>query len=244
MLALEYVRAIKKTGAKIEARVIKRLGNGYNDLSCGEIMSASGIRQKYSESGKFPSVPTEVEPIYSALANEGKILDFGAYKQLLYRHALLVNEGELECIFDSSRELASFIKDTALDAKNSDEFIEKLSSKSFTRSRLMRVLLYSILGVKDVKKELSFTRLLASTKTGREILKNAKKSGLTVITKHSDGRALSQAEKEILELDYKLDTLYLSLLKNGECPSDAYKIMPILKENPEPQISVRGPLVK
>ena len=93
----------------------------------------------------------------------------------------------------------------------------------------MRVLLYSILGVNDVKKELNFTRLLSSNEAGREILKNAKKSGLTVITKHSDSRALTDTEKEILELDYKLDTLYLSLLKNGECPSNAYKTVPTIK---------------
>ena len=229
MLATEYVRAIKKTGAKIEARVIKRLGNGYNDTSDGEIMSASGIRHRYVESGEFPSVPAEAEKIYSDLAYEGKILDFSAYKQLLYRHTLLTNESELECAFDSSREIASFIKDTALNTKNADEFIENLSSKSFTRSRIMRVLLYSILGVNNVRKELSFTRLLSSNGAGREILKSAKKSGLTVITKHADSRTLTDEEKEILELDYKLDALYLSLLKNGECPSNAYKKTPAIK---------------
>ncbi len=229
MLALEYVRAIKAMGAKLEARVIKRVGKDYNDLGVGEFMSASGIREKYYDSGEFLSVPNELRDLYTDLAKNGKILDFTAFKQLLYRHALIASRQELEASFDSTKELASLIKDAAVSAKSADEFIESLSSKSYTRSRIIRVLIYSIFKIKAIDKELNYTRLLGATDMGREIIKNAKKSGLCIITKHSDAHALTPREREALELDYNLDMLYLSLLSSGEEPSGAFKQMPILK---------------
>ncbi len=229
MLALEYVRAIKKMGAKIEPRAIKRIGNGYNDTSVGEFMSASGIREKYQSDGEFLSVPESTREQYYALASEGKILDFDAFNALLYRYALLCEQSELEGTFDSTPELASLIKNAVVNSKNADEFLQALSSKAFTRARILRVLLYSIFNVKSIERELNYTRLLGANDGGKEILKNAKKSGLCVITKHSDSRTLSEKEKEALSLDYALDMLYLSLQKSPDAPSEAYKKMPILK---------------
>lgn len=229
ILAIEYVRAIRSTKSLIEPRVIKRKGKSYNDSSVGEIMSASGIRAKYYNDGEIISVPNANFDLYCELANGGKVLDLNSFNSLLFHHALITPLTVLSSVFDSSSELASLIKDAAVSSKSADEFLEKLSSKSFTRSRIMRVLLYSIFEVKDIARELSYTRLLGANKSGRQILKNAKKSGLTVITKHSDTRALTNGQREALSLDYSLDMLYLSLLKNGEAPSEAYKKMPMLK---------------
>lgn len=229
MLALEYVRAIKSIGAHVEPRVIKRIGKGYNDLGEGAVMSASGIREKYVTSSEISSVPEALLPIYNELINDGKVLDFSAFNSLLYRHAITTSQLNLAKAFDSTSELAALIKNAAISTKSADEFLGALSSKSYTRSRIMRVLLYSIFGVKSVEKELSYTRLLGANEDGREIIKNAKKAGFAVITKHSDARNLTEKQKENLELDYSLDMLYLSLLKNGEAPSEAYKKMPIIK---------------
>jgi hypothetical protein len=132
-------------------------------------------------------------------------------------------------VFDSTPELAALIKDASVSSKNADEFLNGLSSKSYTRARIMRVLLYSLFGVKSIDRELSYTRLLGANECGREIIKNAKKSPLAVITKHSDMRVLTEGQREALSLDYALDMLYLSLLKSGEAPSEAYKKMPIIK---------------
>ncbi len=229
ILAIEYVRAIKSTASEIEPRVIKRTGKGYSDVSVGEIMSAGGIREKYYKDGEIISVPKENSDLYCSLAKDGEILDLYAFKSLLYRHALITSQLDLASVFDSTPELAALIKDASVSSKNADEFLNGLSSKSYTRARIMRVLLYSLFGVKSIDRELSYTRLLGANERGREIIKNAKKSPLAVITKHSDMRVLTEGQREALSLDYALDTLYLSLLKSGEAPSEAYKKMPIIK---------------
>ena len=227
MLALEYVRAIKSLDAKVEPRVIKRIGKGYNDTGMDDIMSASGIRQKYYKDGELVSVPKCVYNFYLDLIKDGKILDFSAFKSLLYRHALMVTQIELEDVFDSTSELSALIKKSALSAKNADNFLDELSSKNYTRSRILRVLLCSIFKVKTIEKQLNYTRLLGANSVGREIIKNSKKSALTIITKHADARNLTESEKKYLELDYSLDMLYLSILKDSEAPNNAFKKLPI-----------------
>lgn len=229
MLAVEYIRAINKKGAKISPIAIKRIGAGYNDTSKQEIMSASGIREELYNTGKIITVPNEAKEKYDPAIKEGKVLDIKKTKDFLYRLALVTPKESFAKAYDSCNEIATIIKDSANNSKNGEEFFEGLSSKSYTRARLCRTILYAIYGVTNVDKAPKFTRLLGANKHGREILSNAKKSSLTVVTKHSDAKSLDENYKNMLNTLYEIDKMHLSLMQNESSLKDAYSKKPILK---------------
>lgn len=229
MLAVEYIRAINKKGAKITPFAIKRIGAGYNDTSKQEIMSASGIREEFYTTGKITTVPYEVQEKYAIAIKEGKVLDIKKTKDFLYRLALVIPKEAFASAYDSCNEIAAIIKDSANNSKNGEEFYFGLSSKSYTRSRICRAILYAIYGVNNVDKAPKFTRLLGANKNGREILSSAKKSSLAVITKHGDARVLDQNDKNMLDTLYEIDKMHLSLMQSESSLKEAYSKKPILK---------------
>lgn len=229
MLAVEYIRAINKKGAKITPFAIKRVGAGYNDTSKQEIMSASGIREDFYATGKISTVPNEVQEKYSIAIKEGKVLDIKKTKDFLYRLALVIPKDALAKAYDSCNEIATIIKDSANNSKNGEEFLLGLSSKSYTRARICRTILYAIYGVTNVDKAPKFTRLLGANKNGREILSSAKKSSLTVVTKRSDAKYLDENDINMLDILYEIDKMHLTLMQNESSLKDAYSKKPILK---------------
>ena len=229
MLALEYIRAIKKKGLPLEYVAIKRTGAFYNDVSFGEIMSASAIRKHFFELGEMVSVPECVVDLYGDTVSRGRVVKGRSFNNLLYSHCVLAGL-EKQKIFDTSPEMVSLIKETANNACSGDDFVSKLSSKAFTTARLKRSILYSMFNVQEVDFTPEFTVLLGMDSKGQLLLSGIKKkSALTVITKHSDGKELSEIAKKMLKTLYKLDSVHNALLGDKSTPKDAYKNKPIIK---------------
>ncbi len=229
MLAVEYIRAINKKGAKIKPYAIKRSGAGYNDNSCQEIMSATGIRENFYKASKIISVPGQAKEKYNEIITKKEFLNLALAKDLLYRLALVIPKATIEGAYDSCGEIASLIKDTANNSKNGEEFINALSSKTYTRARILRVLIYSIYNISSIDKSPKFTYLLATNEKGRKILSDSKKSSLTIITKHADSKELDSVQQNIINTGYELDKMYLSLLATDIDLKEAYKKKPVLK---------------
>ena len=229
MLALEYIRAIKKKRLPIGYDAIKRVGAFYNDDSFGDIMSASAIRKHFYETGEIVSVPDCAINLYDEIIKSGRYVDSLRADAILHTYCLL-NSLEKQRIFDTSPEMVALIKNVCVDACSGEDFISRLSSKAFTTARLRRSLLYAMLGVKEVDFEPQFAVLLGMDAKGKALLNDIKKkSELTIITKHSDGKELSDTAKEMLETLYRVDSIYYALLCDKSTPMDAYKNKPILK---------------
>lgn len=229
MLALEYIRAIKKKRLPIGYDAIKRVGASYNDDSFGDIMSASAIRKHFYETGEIVSVPDCVTNLYGEIIKSGRYVDSARADAILHTYCLL-NSLEKQRGFDTSPEMVALIKRACADAYSGENFISRLSSKAFTTARLKRSLLYAMFGVKDVDFEPQFAVLLGMDDKGKALLNDIKKkSKITIITKHSDGKELSDTAKEMLETLYRVDSIYNALLSDKSIPMDAYKNKPVLK---------------
>lgn len=228
MLAVEYIRAIKKKGLNLEYCAVQRIGSRYNDCSLGKIMSASGIRRHFYQNSQFLSVPAK--PYYDDIISQGKYLNEEAVKRYLHSFVLL-NFGKKQSVFDASLEMLSLIYDKAKNCHNGAEFADNLSSKYYTSARMKRAVLYSLFGVKKVDFTPKYTFLLGMDSKGRKHINKVKKNkGFAIITKHSDGKNLSIKSKQQIETSYLVDALYNTFLEKPIPPSKAYKIKPIVKE--------------
>ncbi len=230
MLGVEYIRAIRKRNFDLKYRTIVRVGADHNDTKLCEIMSASAIRNVFYEKGELLSVPDDAKRIYDELTQKGSYIDDDRVKLLMHTHAALYDY-MLDEVFDSSKEIKALISEAASRSQSSQEFFENLSSKTYTVSRLKRVLMYSMLGVYTLEKNVGFTLLLAMDEKGQEQLNKVKKrKKICIVTKHSDSKGLSHRAKQFLELVYKVDEIHKLLLNRQQAPLEAYKKIPIIKK--------------
>ena len=224
ILAIEYLRAIRRINPQIKPLPIQRNGCNYNDVEISNMMSASGIREQFYLSEKFLSVPQNALVSYEKDAFLGAVLDKERAEQFLYMKILSSSPEQISKAFDAPDGSGYFIYELAKSSVSSNEFFEKLTSKAYTYARLRRVVIYFSLGVEKINKEISFAQLLCADKNGRVLLKKIKhEESIKIITKHADSRVLDENELEIYYLDKKIDEIYQGLLSKPQAPNGAYK---------------------
>ena len=223
MLAVEYLRALQKSKSKIKPYVIKRIGSNYNDLSVGDMMSASAIREFFCENKKCISIPKNTEEIINEAIEKRHYLNKDKAEEYLF-HRILMSSKDIEETFDLPEGGGFFIQDVCKNSNNFVEFFESLTSKTFTYSRLRRIVMYYAIGIKQIDKTVNFTILLFADSKGRELIKKVRKNTeFSVVTKHADVKKLNEAEKNAYNISKKADELYFSFLEDPIKATEAYK---------------------
>ncbi len=169
-LGVEYIRALSRIKSTITPVTIKRFGSGYNDDSlAGSLSSASAIRKAIKD-GKDTSEATifdfESSPLF--------MKDFDV---ICSARLKTITHDELCKIPDCNSEIASRLKD-ASHFNTIEEIVENASCKSYTTSRLRRVLCNMM--ISNTFKTLpspTYIQPLAFNKTGAKILKEIKEKG-------------------------------------------------------------------
>lgn len=234
ILGIEYLKAIIRSESNIKPFTIKRKGAAYNsDMLENEFSSATSIRNYINSYKKIDllknqlpqSVFEHISNLYMKnydFANENKMLRFLEYK-------LLTHPSSIQRLPDISEGLHNKIIRAAENNINDyDSFIKIIKSKRYTYSRISRLLCQLFIGfdqydTKTMRQmKCPYARILGFNKTGRAILKSAKKnSSIPLITK------IPRENDEILELDLKSTAAY-SLLNSNIKPKDDYYISPIM----------------
>lgn len=229
MLAIEYIRAIKKIGSKMLPYFIKREGNGYNELDISDMMSATAIRNEFYKNKELLSIPKDAKDVFENEISNGKYLDKNKANEFLYFNTLKSIPNEIDNAFDAPVGSGYFITELAKNCLGTESFFEGLSSKTYTYSRLRRIIMYNLMGVKEIKENIGYVTLLATDKIGREFIKSGKKNrSIKIITKQSDTKNLKKNDMELYRLSKKADELFISLQKKPYNPSEAYKKISII----------------
>lgn len=133
ILALEYVKAIKKLKSKIDIVPVKRVGGGYNDSELkSDYSSASAIRKNFSSPAVKDNLPVFV---YRDLPSRLFAKEYGEF----LRNCLFKTTRErLKAIYGCSEGLENKLKaDQNLPL---EELIENATSRRYSSSRIRRIL--------------------------------------------------------------------------------------------------------
>ena len=189
ILAIEYLRAIKRGGYDITPFTIKRIGSfkGGND----GFASATSLRHDFDAFGADAlsgKVPTAAEELYRREF-------FGSDIENLASAVILKLYECGEDIAFSSDGLLNHIKAASLTAQSIKEVQKAAATKRYTDAEISRCILYSLLNVTraDMEKEVLYTRLFAANARGREILNQLSK--IEIVTKPSATEKLSAAAR-------------------------------------------------
>lgn len=202
ILAVEYIRAIIRTGSNITPVTIERRAAGHHDtLIRGNIASASKIREMIADNEDISAlIPYDLSEISENMPYSLSRLDCAVISKL--RGA---KSGDLTNISEMTEGLENRIIKAAMENDNFVSLADAVKSKCYTMSKIRRILLASLLDfTKDIYSPLpEYIRVLGMNKTGADILKRAKKvCSVPIITKAADFKRQSpQFELDIRATD-------------------------------------------
>ena len=226
ILALEYIRQIKNA----RPLAVKRQGAGYHDTDTKEEMaSATAVRRMLHEgeaiSHAVPEISREILEQKRDCFADNEMLT-----PLIIQKVLQTSAEALNSIFGAGEGLGNIMKNRVRYWKSYEDIVADLKSKRYTRTRIERVLVHTLLEIKreDMLCASKYIRILAFDEKGSKYLKQIKKSeecSLPIITNiNRDRNAFTEVhgtlEKDILAAD----------IYNLACGRDLYEYSEYVKK--------------
>lgn len=198
LLGFCYYKAIRESNVSIELHTIQRIGN-YDSLEAKKFASSYAIRNDLSLLNTY--CPNYIDPHF--IRNHKELFPFLKYRILSsstqeLKEIFLVEEG----LENKLKEIESF--------STLESFIQFLSTKRYTKSRISRMLSYILFHItkKDVEHlRLDYLRVLGYSKKGQAYLNTIKKD-VTIYTNIKEGlHPILDIELKITKI---LDFIYTS----------------------------------
>lgn len=151
ILGIEYLKALRQSNSAIAPLTIKRVGAGYHDTVVGarNIASATGIRELLAAGEPIGElIPTAAyKPLVVALQSG---LGFSAERYaLLLLAQILRTPQELAAVWLVENGIENRLLAAAEQTGSLEELISEIKSRQLTRTRIQRMLVAILLGIKQ-----------------------------------------------------------------------------------------------
>ncbi len=210
ILAIEYIKALKKENCKITPITIKRDDN---------FASATNIREKIYN-GNLNDIKESVpSSTYDSVKNEQYLTNEDIFNIIKYN--ILLNKDSLNKFNGIVEGIENKIISSINISKTYEEFIHNIKSKRYALSSIKRMLLSILLNITKedynlLVNNINYAHILAISDNGRKLLSEiSNKSDMTIITNINDKiiSNLSETNKKSLNIDMLATNIYSSLLK-------------------------------
>ncbi len=165
LLGVSYIKAINSINKSIEPVTIKRT-NEYNDLESNEkIVSASNIREMLNNKVNIKEFIPNYDINFINAVDEKKM-----FYLLRYR---ILTDNSLNSYLGVDEGIENRINKVILEVNTYSELIDKIKSKRYTVSRVKRMLIHILLGIKKEDIEVPFekVRILGFNSNGKAYLR-------------------------------------------------------------------------
>lgn len=200
ILAIEYLKTIKKEKLSVSPLAIQRYGSQHDELGGDSFPSASELRSRITESKSITGMlPYSAESLYLRELDAGRGVTAAERLDLLMLSRLrFLEEGDYLTLPDVDEGLARRIVHAVKREKDYSSILRTVSTRRYPLSRIRRVLFYAALGIKedDMKRNPSYLRVLAFNDRGQELLHNRKETSLPILTKPAQVHSLSKEAAE------------------------------------------------
>ena len=222
ILAIEYIKALKKLKSKIKPIAIKRVNVGYNDLETNNnFASATAIREKIKNN--TPAGISKLMPqnsyriLYNTIKKGHFVKDITDFEKEIIYILRKMSLKEIENLPDVSEGLEHSIKNAANSCNTIEEFMNIIKTKRYTNTRIQRILLYALLGITKDDMKMSFKaqpyiRVLGMNKKGKDLLSVISRSNpnlniITSVKKYIDSNPNKNA-LNMLNIDINATNVY------------------------------------
>lgn len=237
ILAIEYLKSLKKMKSTIQPVPVKREKVYYNDNAIvDDFASASAIRnlmqnKDFKEIRKV--VPIDTYKILSDESDVGNVvLGIEEFEKQIIYNLRRMNISQISNLPDVNEGLENSIKNAANFTNNIKDFMDVVKTKRYTATRIQRILVCALLGItkKDIilsKKYIPYARVLGfNEKSGRALISaitsaNPKLDVVTSVKKYMDKNE-NKPYKRILDLDIFSTNIYSMACRNDSIANVDY----------------------
>jgi len=222
ILAIEYLKALKRLKSDMKPLSIERKKVYYNDERIvDEFASATAIRkliatEQYDDLRKV--MPRNSYMLLKEEIRKGNyVLDLVKYEKEILYTLRKMSIKEIAELPDVTEGLENAIKNAANSCNNLIDLVNIIKTKRYTQTRIQRILLYALLGItkKDMqnsKKVTPYARVLGFNNRGKEMLSdicniNPKIQMVTSVKKYTE-KNTNKILKEMLEKDIFATNIY------------------------------------
>lgn len=214
ILGVEYIKALNRLGSNIIPSALLRKGADHDSEEIVDGYAGAKYIRSMIECGESTEnlMPSYAAEIFGKAENRppkgGRMSKLEV--ALMYRLRMMTEE-KLAEIPEVGEGLENRIYSAARKGKSLEEIICGIKSKRYTRARIMRILMYALLGITkaDMLPTPQYIRILGFNERGREILRAAKKTAvLPIVTKYSDVQRLNTEAQEMFSLESRCDDIY------------------------------------
>lgn len=238
ILAVEYIRALKKECSHIIPLPITRKGAGYNDnlIEGTMFQSASAIRSLITDGdiSALKYIPEGARNIYSSALSSKKMPSSEDRLSTALITNLRLNppsfSGE---IHDASGGLYNRLYKLSFKANSIQSLTSAAETKKYTKARIRRAIWNTFFGVtsSEVRTLPAFTQILAMNSVGRQVLKRIPKTAdFHVFTKPSRSSSLPEHIIEAKARADRADSVYGLSLEDPNNGSFYLTMTPYVKE--------------
>ena len=215
ILALEYMRTMKKENLGIKPYIIKREISDYNEIEIEEerksIASASFIRGEMLKNNGNPEnirkfIPEKIyeilERVYISSGKDDEQQKWQNLKNSMFKFLkyklLMETKNEIIKIYDMNDEIYARIYRGVSKSNTYEVFLKEVKSRNFSIKRIERIILNILLNVtkKAVDFKLDYIRILGFNQKGQEYLKQLKKDKKVFNEKSYKMEELETTEKK------------------------------------------------
>ena len=232
ILAIEYLKALKKIKSTIQPIPVKREKVYYNDnVIVDEFASATAIRkllknEEFSEIRKV--VPKSTYQILKKETELGNVvLDLSRYEKEIIYNLRRMTVSEIAELPDVNEGLEHSLNNAANYSNDITNLINIVKTKRYTVTRIQRILICALLGItkRDVgmaKKAEPYIRVLGFNEKGKELIsrinkQNPKATVITSVKKFQDknnNNKNSKIYKRLLDIDIFSTNVYTMACKS------------------------------
>lgn len=209
ILALEYLRAIKKLKANIEIVPIKRKNSMNKDVELRKdsFSSSSSIRNNIENIKIKDYLPNLSYNYIKKFKNEYNIFPQNDLLYELFRYKILIEEKKMNDILCYEEGMENYLKKIAKDEIFYKDFIKNSTSQRFTKSRIKRLMINYLLENKTLLNEvdINFIKVLAFNENATKLFKE---TNLNIIMQKKDIEKLNKENKIIFDQMIKASNLY------------------------------------
>ncbi len=155
ILAIEYLKALERSGSSIFPRIIKRAGAGYHDTDIsGSLASASAIRTAILQNdfeGVYRNIPEECGAVLRKVLSENKPVSTEDFFRLILYRLRTMKAWQIAEISGVQEGLEYRMEKTAAEADSLETLITGIKSKRYTQTRISRILMCCLLYITQEK---------------------------------------------------------------------------------------------
>ena len=220
ILAIEYLKALRRLHSRIRPIAIQRISSHYHDEELKEeISSATAIRNTFAgNSGFSTKLTAQIPETGISLLKENYQKRYPVFPNdvslLLKCKLLKENKTSLQEYADVSEELANRIANSLSQYLNFEQFCRLLKTKEVTYSRISRSLIHILL---DIKKsdmsEIEYAHVLGFRADDSALFSKIKQeASIPLLSKLTNVENLSESAKQMLRLDILAADFYESIV--------------------------------